>query len=293
MFPAGRSDLSVRFLALASGRRVRIVECGPLDGKPLLLLHGWACSAYTFRKNYAALARAGYRVNAPDLRGHGLSDKPLDATQYTLAAMAEHAIEIMDALGAARTAVVGHSMGAAIALQVALQAPERVPALVLLGPVGFGVISLLHLARVLTPSTLKPLLPYLTPRWAFALALRWVFGGGEPPTRRDVDEYWAPTQFREWVCAMRELLHAFTWAPGREDQLRVVRSPTLVMFGCSDRVVQPSAAEKYVRALPDARLETVEGSGHTVPEAAPARVNRAMVEFLGERYRVAIGGATS
>src|SRR5919112_4997741 len=107
MSPAGHRELVARFVSLPSGVRVRVLACGPADGPPLLFVHGWSCSLYVFRKNYAAAASAGFRVYAPDLKGHGLSDKPLTPGEYTAAAMSAHVQEIMDGLGVSSAALVG------------------------------------------------------------------------------------------------------------------------------------------------------------------------------------------
>ena len=75
-FPAGWTGLSARRVTLADGLSVRVVEAGPPDGPPVVLIHGWAVSSYLWRHTLGGLAAAGYRTYAPDLPGHGLSDAP-------------------------------------------------------------------------------------------------------------------------------------------------------------------------------------------------------------------------
>ena len=280
MYPAGDASVTPRFVTLASGLRVRVLECGPPAGTPVVLLHGWCCSSYTYRRNLCALVDQGHRVVLADLKGHGLSDKPQPASEYTLASMADHALQIMDAVGVERAALVGHSMGAAIALAVALRHPERVSRLALLAPVGFGAISVLGVARLLTPRVMTPLLPRLLRRWMIAAVLRLAYAGGRGFTARDVDEYFAPTQFPEFVLAMRTLLHEFQWSPGERDQLERLVAPTLVMFGTRDRLVFSPSVVAMVRALPNVELDVVEGAGHVLPEEVPDRVNRRLAGFL-------------
>jgi pimeloyl-ACP methyl ester carboxylesterase len=94
-----------------------------------------------------------------------------------------------------------------------------------------------------------------------------------------VDEYWAATRWPSFVRAMRLLLHAFEWAPGRAEELQRLRARVLVVFGTLDRFVRPRSAEKYVACAPDARLSLVNDAGHVLPEEVPAEVNRAVVEF--------------
>ena len=280
MYPADRHDIAVRTLVMPDGLRVRALECGPADGTPVLFVHGWNCSVYTFRRNYLPLAAGGCRVMAADLRGHGLSDKPLRRNAYTVDALAAHLLEIMDALGARRATLVAHSMGGAIAARAALRAPERVSRLVLLAPVGFGEVSLMSVMKLLTPSVVKPVLPHLIKRWMVGFGLRMAYHDPRRFDARDVDEYWAPTQFPEFVLAMREVVHAFRWNAVTEDELRRLVAPTLVMFGRCDRFVDPDRAEELARALPNGRCELLPDVGHVIPEEAPERVNAAILEFL-------------
>src|SRR6266478_711777 len=99
MFPAGDAAYRVSFPRLRSGLRIRIVERGDPTSPPIVLIHGWGCTAYVFRYNMPALADAGFRAIAVDLKGHGLSDKPLAPEEYTIDALVEHLREILDALG--------------------------------------------------------------------------------------------------------------------------------------------------------------------------------------------------
>ncbi len=265
---------------LPSGLRVRVAETGPADGAPVVLVHGWCCSLYTFRHNVAALAESGHRVVAFDLKGHGLSDKPREPAAYTRDAMVAHLAEVLDALAVGPASLVGHSMGAAIALTLALREPARVRRLALLAPVGFGTINFLHAARVLSPAPLTRCLPYLVSRRAVRAVLSLAYGRRGRFTPRDVEEYWAPSQFPEYACAMRHLLHAFTWDPGREEDLRRVEAPTLVMLGAADRLVVAATTERLARSIPRSSLRVLDDVGHVVPEEAPAEVNAALGAHL-------------
>ena len=118
MFPAGRPELRTRYLDLPSGLRIRTVECGE-NGAPLVVMvPGWGCSAYVFRETLVPLAHAGYHCVVTELKGHGLSDKPLDPREYRLEPMRRHFTEILESL-AAPAFICGLSMGAAIGAQVA------------------------------------------------------------------------------------------------------------------------------------------------------------------------------
>jgi epoxide hydrolase 4 len=289
LWPATASGITSRMVRLASGFGARVIEAGPADGAPVVLVHGWACTAFAWRRQVPALAEAGHRVVAFDLKGHGFSAKPPLVAEYSAAAMTRFAVDVMDAVGVERASLVGHSMGGAVATLVALAHPERVERLALLSPVGFGDVFGLRLGKWLSPELAVPLLPTLgkvamaAPRWALAGSFHLVWGGGPVTlTHEDVEEYRAPTQFADYVPALRHLVHAFRWSPHQEEQLARLACPVLVMFGTRDRVVIPRRARDLVRVVPHGTLELVPGAGHMVQEERAGEVNATLLRFLGE-----------
>jgi pimeloyl-ACP methyl ester carboxylesterase len=286
IFPANVAGLSARFLELPSGVRVRVVESegregeGGSEGETVVMLAGWGCSAYAFRKNIAALGERGARVLAVELKGQGESDKPLGAGEYTVESLARHTMEVLDALEIQTATLVGLSLGGLIAARVALEAPERVRRLALLDPVGFGRVRLVGLAQ-LFPAGIGALVPRVAGRrWLFALALRGAYGRRGRPSARDVDEYFAPARDPAFVQTLWALLHEVDWRLLTTDELRRLTMPLLVIFGREDRLVSPSEAERLVREAPRGRAMLLEGVGHASPEEAPDEVNAALVDFL-------------
>ena len=269
-------------ISLPSGLHARVITQGSASAPPVMLLHGWGCSSYLFRRNIGELAAAGYRVLALDLKGHGLSDKPGSASEYSCAAMRAFVLEAMDALELRTVSLVAHSMAGAIATSLTLHAPSRVARLALLAPIGFGEAPLARLARRCTPGPTRAILPYLLPRWVIRMMLRLAYGSRPAFTPRDVDEYWAPSQYPEFTRAMRELLHAFDWSIRGEAELARLQVPTLVMFGSMDRFVLGGDAERLVRCIPRGRLKVVAGAGHILPEEAPDAVTDALLRLLDE-----------
>jgi pimeloyl-ACP methyl ester carboxylesterase len=108
------------------GVPIHYVEAG--QGKAVLLIHGLGASTFSFRHTIPELAQR-YRVIALDLKGFGYSARP--QSDYSLTAQAALVRQVMDRLGVERAAVVGHSMGGAVAMRLALGYPERVSRLVL------------------------------------------------------------------------------------------------------------------------------------------------------------------
>jgi pimeloyl-ACP methyl ester carboxylesterase len=214
------------------------------------------------------------------MKGQGCSDKPLGEGEYSVEALTENVIEVLDALEVASATLVGLSLGGLVAARVALQAPERVKRLALLDPVGFGRVRLVGLAR-LFPASVGGVLPRIAARrWAFALALRSAYGSRARPNVRDVDEYFAPSRDPAFVQTLWALLHEVDWRLLTTEELRQLTMPLLVIFGSEDRLVLPRDAERLVREAPDGRVTFIEGAGHASPEEAPDEVNAALAEFI-------------
>ena len=277
-FPAGWPGLTTRRVTLADGTTLRVVEAGPADGKPVLLLHGWAVSAYLWRHNLGALAAAGYRVYAPDLPGHGLSDAPTTKGDYTLDKFAGRIEQLLDALGVGRVPILAQSLGGRVAAE--LGARGRATKLVLFGPVGFGEVTPARAFTPFIPEMVGELATALVTRQMVEVVQRRVHGKLGWFTERDVDEYWAPTQFPAVVRAQVQMLRECAWNPLTPAELAAITVETIVVFGTSDRTVKPRLATEQVAQLPRGRLEWIEGGGHVVMEEVPERTNALLVEFL-------------
>jgi pimeloyl-ACP methyl ester carboxylesterase len=105
----------------ANGIRMHIAEQG--TGPLVLLCHGFPESWYSWRHQLPALATAGYRAVAPDMRGYGQTDRPESIEQYTLLHMAGDMVGLLDELGVEQAVIVGHDWGAPVAWTSALMRP--------------------------------------------------------------------------------------------------------------------------------------------------------------------------
>jgi pimeloyl-ACP methyl ester carboxylesterase len=256
---------------------VRVQRCGNGHGMPLLLLHGWGCSVYAWRYLLKPLAARGYRVFAVDLQGHGSSDKPAAAEQYTLSSLTAHALEIIDALGLQRLELLGHSMGGRIACQMALDAPQRVVRLWLINPVGFGPMPHITAARPFAGNLVARALPTPLPRWLVRIPVSAVYGRIGKPTARDVEGYREPTRDRGFIVASAHLLRRFDWREVSPPDFETLRQKSWVVLGALDRVVQAvrSGADRKWREA-GWRVHVVQGSAHVVHEESPSEVMATM-----------------
>jgi pimeloyl-ACP methyl ester carboxylesterase len=288
MFPAGDDRFVVHSVRTANRMSLRAVECVLPNGRAptgtVLCLHGWACSAYSYRFVLPLLANAGLRAVALDLPGHGLSDKPTTGSWYTLPAMTGAVREACAALDIASATVVGHSMSGPIATQLALDmsAGPQITSMVLAAPVGFGQLAHLQLATWGTPTWLAHPLPYLAPRWLAWLVLRTSYGSGSRPTERDLDEYWAPSRSPLFVRALQTLLHGYDWQAAEHTDLARVNVPTRIVWGVEDPLIPEAQIEAYGRAIPGSVVERLgHGVGHAVPDEAPDQLVQAIVATRG------------
>ncbi|HEY6089278.1 MAG TPA: alpha/beta hydrolase [Gemmatimonadaceae bacterium] len=280
MFPAGDPAYRVSFPRVRSGLRVRVVERGDPTSPPVLLVHGWGCSVYVFRRNMAALADAGFRAIAVDLKGHGLSDKPVARDEYTIESLVEHLLEILDALELERPALAGHSLGASLIYHFASRYRHRTKCLGLLSPVGLSGVPLMWLYRGVTPRLLTPILKQIKPRLIVKLALMRVYGKRGHFTERDVEEFLAPSQFPEYSLAMRELLHHYDWNAAEHRRPAVVDLPAVGVWGSLDHLMPEDGMRIYTRLIPRITLAEIPDAGHLITEETPREVNSALLTLL-------------
>jgi pimeloyl-ACP methyl ester carboxylesterase len=281
MYPAGVAGISVRYVTLPSGVAVRVLESGPATGRPVLLVHGWGSSVYSFSENIPALADGGFRAIAIDLPGHGLSDKPLDEHCYTTAALAAAVVDVATAIGLPRFAFVGHSMGGSLGLRIAQTGGSRIERMVLIGAASLGIAPVIGVAKLLSPSVVNRLVPPLLARRVVEGICRVAFRMPGRPTPRDVDEYWAPTQFDEYARACRALLHRFTFGRVPESSLRSLKLPVLAIHGGRDRLVFGGADRAAL--IPGARVVEIPEGGHLVMQECSVQVNRELLDFVAHR----------
>ncbi len=277
-YPAGVAGVSTRNLSLSTGVRIRIAESGPPDGEPIVLLHGWAATLYMFRHALELLPAQGFRVIAADLRGFGLSDKPISHRAYALDAYLDDLAALLEVLALDRVNLGGQSMGGGVALHFALRHPRRVKRLALINPTGLAPVAFVNVMRLVPQQLVSALGPILAPRLVVELIVRRIaYGDPALVTQRTIDEYWSPTQQPGFVRAGRAALSDFSWDAVPPTTLQAMTVPAVVILGREDRLIRGSASA--ARMIPNAEVHTLLG-GHCVHEEHPSEVYPLIAKFL-------------
>lgn len=277
LFPAGRDDVTQRFVDLPSGMRIRVVESrGRESDDPVLMLHGWGACLYGYRHAFDALAER--RVIAVDSRGFGLSSKPTARGAYTLDAYVDDVRALIEQLELERPALVGHSMGGGLALRFALRHASSISRLVLINPTELARISFLAAARLVPRSGAALFDGGYVPRWLVAYTLRHVaYGNAKVVTERDIDEYWAPTRLPGYVRAACATLSEFDWKPLDAAEAASLSVPSLVILGTEDRLLGNDRVA--AGRLANAEVCSLDG-GHCVHEENPSAAYAVIARFL-------------
>ena len=271
-FPAG-TGFNARHITV-DGTALRYIDEG--RGPPVVFLHGLGASMYAWRKNLAPVAAAGYRVIAFDNRGFGFSDKP--ATGYDNASYARLTVALLDSLHLPEAVLIGHSMGGAIAAEVAIAHPERVRGLVLIGSAGLGAREppLFHVGRW---PVVGPLLFAFRGRGLTQRLLEATYADPSKVGDADVDQYYAPVAEPEYGRSLRAVLREFRF-DGLAGRLDHIAAPTLVLWGEADRLIPIALGRALAAGIPRAAFLSVPRAGHAVQEEAPEEVNRLLIRFL-------------
>jgi pimeloyl-ACP methyl ester carboxylesterase len=271
-FPAG-TEFVARIVTV-DGTRLRYIDAG--TGTPVIFLHGLAASMYAWRHTLPAVKAAGFRVVAFDNRGFGGSDKP--AHGYDNGSFARLLTGLMDSLRVTDAVLVGHSMGGAIAAEEAIQLPDRVRGLVLIGSAGLGAREPL-LFRVARWPGVGPLLLAFRGRGLTERLLKSTYADPGKVSAADVDQYYAPTAESDFDRALRATLREFRF-DGLTGRLDRIAAPTLLLWGEEDRWVPINLGRVMAAQILRSAFLSVPRAGHDVQEEAPAEVNGLLIRFL-------------
>ncbi len=253
-----------------------------LRAHELVLLHGQPGSPADWQLVAGRLPVRLHAV-APDRPGYGSSQLPAGG----FAANARAVLNDLDARGITRTVLVGHSYGGGVALSAASLAPGRVEAVVLLASVGPGCVT--GWDRLLAApgaGQLAALVAWRLTPWIARARLAGIARRRGRPLDSDEHANWqvwghaGHGQHPLWRTFLTEQRALLRELGALEHAIASVRVPVLVLADPRDTIVPYETARRLVRALPDARLQLVEGAGHHLPRRAPEAVADAIVAFL-------------
>jgi pimeloyl-ACP methyl ester carboxylesterase len=253
-----------------------------LGAHELVLLHGQPGSPADWQLVCGRLPAPLHAV-AADRPGYGSSRLPAAG----FAANARAVLDDLDSRGITRAVLVGHSYGGGVALSAASLAPGRVAAVVLLASVGPGCVT--GWDRLLAApgaGQLCALVAWRLTPWIARARLARIARRRGRPLRPDEHVNWQVWGYAGdgrlplWSTFLTEQRALLRELDELEDALASVRVPVLVLADPQDTVVPFETARRLARALPDARLQLVEGAGHHLPRRAPAVVADAIAAFL-------------
>lgn len=259
--------------AEVGGRQVRYAGAGE-QGDVVLLVHGYGGDRNSWLFLQEPLA-ARYRVYALDLPGHGTSAK--DVGDGSVGLLADAVVGVLDAIGARRAHLVGHSLGGAVILAAAARAPARAASVTLFAPAGFGPSInsgfVRGFAAAQTRRELKPVVGQL-------------FADDQLVTRQVVEDLLAYKRLDGADDALALL--ADTLLDGDEQRLDSAAAlralggsvPVTVVWGSADRILPPEQAASVAAAAPGAVVRVIDGAGHMPHMERPAEARAAVEETI-------------
>ncbi|MDQ0936862.1 alpha/beta fold hydrolase [Streptomyces turgidiscabies] len=278
----GDDELELRYRVVHGYRRAfRMAGEGPA----LVLIHGIGDSSATWAELIPDLAR-NHTVIAPDLLGHGASDKP--RADYSVAAYANGVRDLLTTLGIESATLVGHSLGGGVAMQFAYQFPERTERLILVSAGGVGREVNPVLRAVSLPGAHLALSALRLPgmRLQVGLVVRLMelldtdLGQDAPELLTLVDALPDETSRNAFIRTLRAVVDWRGQVVTMLDRCYLTEGmPTMLLWGDRDSVVPVRHAYGAHEAMPGSRLEIFEGAGHFPFHSDPARFVALVEEF--------------
>ena len=259
------------------GVRIHYQEKG--TGAPLVLIHGYTSSTYSWKDVFEPLAKT-FHVIAVDLKGFGFSGKP--DGDYTRRAQAVLVTHLLEHLKLEKAWLCGNSMGGEVALNVALANPERVAGLILVDSAGVEVPGSESLAPgyLLVPVVGRLLIALsLTSDKLVREGLDKSFYDRAKVTDDRVANYYRPLKTRGGQLAALRARTQWAIFPV-EPELGKINVPTLILWGAQDQLIPLAAGNKLSSLIKDSKLVVFDNCGHVPQEEMPARTVDEIMKFI-------------
>ena len=254
---------------LQNGVRLKYVELGNPDGKPLLLLHGYTDSSRSWSLMVPHLG--SYRLLIPDQRGHGGSDAPLCC--YSPTQLADDARQFLDTLGIDKADVAGHSLGSMVAISLAAEYPERVSSVILIGSTALAPVKRgdwLYESAMALRTPLDPNSQFLR-EWHPANQPTPV----DPVFAEAVREEFMTIPLHVWRGVLRELVQVPVARHSAD-----VEAPVLLLSGGKDPLFPTHHHQALLQAFPNAEAQVFPDLGHNPNWERPGDIAAAIARFL-------------
>ncbi len=284
---AAYSSPSSQFITLETGGRIHYRDEGRVDGPPLVLVHGFSASLHTWA-DWVALLGDEYRIISLDLPGHGLS-RNFALEDVGTSGFVEAIDAIAEITGIERFALAGSSMGGNAAWAYALDYPEKVEGLILVGAAGWpetpeDAAQAPLVFKLLGNGLVRSLVRDLDVRAMIENGLKASFHDETFVTEAMVDRY---AGLNRGPGHRRAILHLLSGDADRaiatETALAMLQMPTLVLHGRHDRLIPISNGERFAAAIPDADLVIYETAGHLPHEEVSEQSAADLRAFLRSR----------
>ena len=262
------------YAELPNGQRLHYLDNG--SGPVVVFLHGSGSGASghsNFKYNYPYLVEQGYRVIVPDLIGYGYSDKP-DDVQYHLDFFVECIKQLLDHIGVSSCALIGNSLGGAIAIKFTLDNPSQVDKLVLMAPGGieeqadyFHMPGMQVMKEVFTSGPMAP-------ERLEDFIRRGLVYDDSVVDEQLINERWGIFQQQNSQVITSMVV------PNMTERLSEIRCPVLAFWGVNEKMMPETGIQKLAKGCPNIRLTLVSQCGHWVMVEHRNMFNRSTDDFL-------------
>lgn len=266
------------------GHRLAYLDQG--EGPPLILIHGFGGSMWQWEQQQDVLAQQ-YRVLTLDMLGSGLSDKP--ELEYSPTFLLNAFTEFMDKMGIQRATLIGNSLGAGVAIGMALTHPERVSKLVLISGFPANILENIQspsYKRFITtrpPVWLARLGIWIAGRWVTKQVLREIIYDSDQITPLIVERSYQNRRDRGFLPPLySQIDHIQEWEKSYAPRIGHITHPTLIVWGEKDQIFPPSVGKTLHTTISHSTFLEVANSGHIPQWENPQIFNPALLEFLAD-----------